>query len=75
MTGAGSLHRLPHQVIVDDDAGAHDTPRGAPGLAHPLLIGSAPGRPMVGGRVKGFTSPPGWTLAALRSALLLWTGP
>jgi hypothetical protein len=46
------LHRLPHQGVVNDDVRAYDTHRGAPGLAHPLLIGSAPGRPMVGGRVR-----------------------
>jgi hypothetical protein len=43
----------------------------APGLC----VGSAPALLMVGGRLKGDTSPPVWTLAALRSALQWWTGP
>ncbi|MFN7897915.1 MAG: hypothetical protein ACK5Q6_17490, partial [Cyanobacteriota bacterium] len=37
--------------------------------------GSAPALLMVGGRLKGDTSPPVWTLAPLRSASQWWTGP
>gem|GEM_PF-1248764 len=66
--GTRDLHRLPHQGVVNDDVRAYDTHRGAPGLAHQLLIGSAPGRPMVGGRVKGDTSQPAGTLAPRCSA-------
>ena len=42
--------------------------RQATALPHRLSLGFAPALLMVGGRLKGFTSPPGWTLAPLRSA-------